>query len=816
MRFLFSRALPPLLFLLGMVSGCGPSGELPVDKVEVIQGDNQYAPPSTECFEELRIEFLSPKVRGLLGGKGARRPVPGVEPVLDLEDDSDVRVEFLDLVSDAGGRIRAKVFTGKSVGDHYFSISAKGYPAVKSSFRVTTGISISGDEQEGLCGTMLPKPISVTVYDSEGNPVSGTKVFFKVSSHPDKREQTAKIGTPVAVTDETGTASTRFKLGGKTGRYIITAEIADRSSGVNLRGIDIPVYGKDIFGLSGLVITVLGGLAIFIFGMKSMTDGLQLVAGDKMKSILRFFTSNRFIAILAGATVTGVIQSSSACTVMVVGFVNAGLLSLRQAIGIIFGANIGTTVTAQMLSFKISHYAMIAIIAGLLLMMLSRRITLRGWGRAVMGFGLLFFGMSIMSGELKMIAKFPSIVNFFSHFDCSPVDGGSMSIYPILGAVLIGTGMTVVIQSSSATIGIALALASSGLINFYTAVPLILGDNIGTTVTANLAALAANRRSKQTAVAHFLFNAFGTAYMLLLFFIPWNNKPVYLALIDWITPGNVFADVPENINRHIAMAHTMFNVFNVLLFLPLIGLIERVCRFLIPIRDESALKLQALEPHLLNTPSIAIEQAIRSLRGMTEEAWDMVSKSVEKALLKGKSDKALLTELAEREDRVDALQLEITDYLVKLTTRHLTEPQSEIIPLIMHCTNDAERVADHTANILELNKRLIKSKHKFSDTAREELNAVWSILQNQARHVISALRNTDSKVVMVAHQDEARLNQLTDEYEKNHIARLKKGKCKPQVGVIYIELLAELEKVGDHLANIADRAPDIQKHHLEL
>jgi Na/Pi-cotransporter len=560
---------------------------------------------------------------------------------------------------------------------------------------------------------------------------------------------------------------------------------------------------------------VLGGLAIFIFGMKSMTDGLQLVAGDKMKQLLAFFTSNRFAAVLAGTAVTGVIQSSSACTVMVVGFVNAGLLSLQQAIGVVFGANIGTTVTAQIISFKLGALALPCITIGLLVMFVSKKTVWKGWASTIMGFGMLFFGLGIMSHELKMIAHFPSIIDFFKQFDCMPAHPGDfMPIGSVLGAIAIGALMTVLIQSSSATIGIALALAGTGLINFYTAVPLILGDNIGTTVTANLAALGANKRAKQAAFAHFIFNIFGTMYMIVFFYAwYWNGQPGYLELINRITPGDAF--LGENVGRHIAMSHSLFNIFNVLLFLPFIALIAKICNMVIPVPDDEEVKIVHLEPHLLASPPIAIEQTIQSIRKMSKESWKMIKDAMD-MLMKGKVDDKIAAKLATREDKIDSMQEDVTEYLVKLTEQQLTEHQAAIIPLLMHCTNDAEKVADHTENLVALTRRLKKTKKSFSKEAQAELADIWNTLSSLASHVISGLDSTDKREVDLAQKRELKLDKLSAKLEKNHISRLSKGKCDPIVGIIFLETVAEMEKIGDCFSNIADRSAEMQHHHLKL
>ncbi|MCP3968380.1 MAG: Na/Pi cotransporter family protein [Lentisphaerae bacterium] len=501
---------------------------------------------------------------------------------------------------------------------------------------------------------------------------------------------------------------------------------------------------------------------------------------------------------------------------MVIGFVNAGLLNLVQSIGIIFGANIGTTVTAQIISFKLSGLALPAITIGLIVMFLKKPLA-KGWGETIFGFGLLFFGMSIMSHELKLLGIFPTFIKFFQTFDCTPV-AGSMPIGPIIGAIGIGALLTVVIQSSSASMGIVLALAGGGLINFYTAVPLILGTNIGTTITAVLASAAANRHAKQAALAHSLFNISGAVAMIILFYVPWgeNSIPIFLYFVNYTTLGDVFAAIPQNLVRHIAMAHTFFNVFNVLLLLPCVGLIARMCMFFIPIKDESKVKIQHLEPHLLDTPSIALEQAVQSIRYMVKEAWSMVDGVIGENFLKLNITEEEIEDYTDRENKVDELQHDITEYLVQITRRELTEPQSALVPLLMHCTNDAERIADHTANIISLTQRLAEKEKKLTDEGRQEVNQLWELLADQARNVAKALDGTDSKKVDHALKDEKKINRLVDDFEEAHINRLRQGKCNAVAGIVFIEMLAELEKIGDHLSNIAERAPEIQKHYISL
>ena len=553
-----------------------------------------------------------------------------------------------------------------------------------------------------------------------------------------------------------------------------------------------------------MVIMLLGGLAIFIFGMKQMSEGLQRVAGEKLRWILRMFTKNRFIAITIGALVTALIQSSSACTVMTVGFVNAGLITLRQAIGVVLGSNIGTTVTGQIISFKLNNLAYPAIVIGLVVMMVIRNRTQKFWGQAIMGFGLLFLGMTIMSDTLKPLRYCPSFVAFFQGFNCAPV-AGVMPLRSVLYSMFIGTAMTVVLQSSSATIGLTIALAGSGLINFYTAVPIVLGDNIGTTITAILASIGANRAARRTALAHSLFNIFGAAYMIILFYVPafWakTGQPIFLQFVEDVTGGNVFAASPENVGRHIAMAHSIFNIFNVLLFIPMVGVLERACTAILPRLKEEE-KLEYLEPHLLSQPSIALEQAVNQLGYMSGLSFSAISEAF--ATLET-FDSRREEKLRKREDDIDALQADITEYLVKLSQSHLSEEESKMLAPLMHAVNDVERIGDHAENILELAQLKNDKKLTFTDTALKELRQMFETVREQFQNVVGAIEKRDTSLADKALKLEEVINQLDRDLHNGHVQRLEAGECDTQAGVIFLDLVANFEKVGDHLTNVAER-----------
>ncbi|MCF6285788.1 MAG: Na/Pi cotransporter family protein, partial [Candidatus Hydrogenedentes bacterium] len=523
-----------------------------------------------------------------------------------------------------------------------------------------------------------------------------------------------------------------------------------------------------------------------------------------------FMTRNRLMAVFAGTIMTAMVQSSSATTVMTVGFVNAGLMTLKQAIGVIFGANIGTTVTAQIIAFKLDSLAYPAIAIGLIFMMFFKRQGGKFFGQVLLGFGLLFLGMKTMGGILKPLQHSPDFQAWFAMFDCAPVDGGMIPWHLALMCIAIGTITTVVVQSSSATVGLVLALASQGLIGFETAVPLILGDNIGTTITANLAAIGTNRNARRAALAHTLFNVFGATYMYLLLFVPlWNGQPLFLGFIDWFTPGEVLNGKSENLLRHVANAHTVFNIFNVVLFLGFTGVMARVCNFLIPVLDsERDSVLQYLEPKLLNSPAIALEQAVKEVVFMVRKGQKSMNESCD-LLCDGKEDniKSILT----REDVIDKLQHEITEYLVDLSRTNLDPDESALIPALVHAVNDAERLGDHAEEQVELHRLLKENSLKFSEEDCVGIREFQENLNAEFETIYQMLEEGKAKSEGDAHRLHERLKVLMKRLTDEHVERLDTGGGDVRGGVIYLDALAHLERVGDHLVNIAERSRRILK-----
>ncbi len=547
-----------------------------------------------------------------------------------------------------------------------------------------------------------------------------------------------------------------------------------------------------------LIFGFIGGLGLFLFGMKIMSEGLQKVAGDRMRKILAALTNNRLIGTLVGLAVTAIIQSSSATTVMVVGFVNAGLMSLVQSIGVVLGANIGTTVTAQLIAFKITKFALpaIGIGAGLKLFSSSRR-----WiytGEILLGFGILFFGLQIMEQAFEPLKQSQEFRDMFV----------MVGNHHLLG-VLIGAVLTMIVQSSSATIGITIALASTGLISFEASVALILGENIGTTITANLAAIGTNLAARRTAFAHFLFNIIGVAYILALF-------PHFIHFINAVTPGDAdfaiqtqqqaaslgvaIGDKPF-IARHIANAHTLFNVVNTLIFLPLVGLLAKLTTLLIRGREEEMeFHLKFIDNRVLNTPPIALGQARSETRRMAQAALEMVDETI--AFLEDFDEKRIPS-LEKKEELVDLLQKEITDFLVALSQKSITPETSKDIASMMHMVNDLERVGDHCENLWRLGQRKRDQKIGFSEIAVAEILDMAKNTRDFLAFVASAMERGDRTIFDKALHMESVVNDNEETLRNNHIARLNTGECAVLPGLVYIDMLHNFEKIGDHTLNVA-------------
>ncbi len=490
--------------------------------------------------------------------------------------------------------------------------------------------------------------------------------------------------------------------------------------------------------IQSVIFQSLGGLGMFLFGMKIMSEGLQKVAGKKMRQVLSMVSNNRFIGCGAGALVTSIVQSSSATTVMLVSFVDAGLMTFVQAIGVMLGANIGTTVTAQLIAFKITAYALPAIAAGVLLKFFLGRGKRVYVGDVLLGFGLVFFGLATMKGGFAPLKESETFISFFTKFNAD-------NYLSILLCVLAGTILTMILQSSSATVGITMVLATQGLLDFPTSVAVILGDNIGTTITAELASVGASINAHRTARAHTLFNVVGV-FNIILFF------PLFLKLVVWLTsttlgigpPDLIVGEEKPNIARHIANSHTLFNVVNALFFLMVLPYLVKVAIWLTPHKEEADLdelhRIKYMDSGFIDTPTVAIEQAKAEIIRMGESVqlmYDDVINSLEPRKLKK------LAKWRKREDAIDILQKEITKFLIQVGQKNIMHEESREISSLLRMTNNLERIGDSIENVAELIEELIEQNLTLSEGGMNDYKEISKGVRKFIDFTIDSMKQED-------------------------------------------------------------------------
>jgi phosphate:Na+ symporter len=549
---------------------------------------------------------------------------------------------------------------------------------------------------------------------------------------------------------------------------------------------------------NNILFGVVGGLGLFLFGMKIMSEGLQKIAGRSMRRILEMLTKTTLGGVAVGAGVTAIIQSSSATTVMLIGFVQAGLMNLKQAIGVILGANIGTTITAQIIAFKIHQYALPAIGLGVFLHFFIPRKNLKYLGQVILGFGLLFFGLSVMTsvfGPLKQSEEFRQLFVTFSQ-------------NPLL-AVLTGMLLTMMVQSSSATVGITMTLAGVGLLDIVTAFAVVLGDNIGTTITAQLAALNANITARRTAWAHTLFNVIGAGYMLLLLNVQIQGKPVFLYVIDLITPGNVW--LGENLERHVANSHSLFNILNCLIFIPLAALlafvVTKMVRGEVEIIEHGS---KYLDYRMIVTPEIALGQVKKEITRMGHYARQQLDLSIKSVFAqKHRQREELFEKIRRREEVVNLLEREISAFLVKIDQQSITEEQSRTTAGCLHLIHDIERVGDISENIIDLVALKDEENIQFSKTASWELQELNKYVEESLVLAIEAFDKWDKTIAHKALEIEGKVDVTEQQYRDNHIRRLGTAECDPKAGIVFLDILSNLERAGDHANNIARKILEI-------
>lgn len=531
-------------------------------------------------------------------------------------------------------------------------------------------------------------------------------------------------------------------------------------------------------------LSFIGGLGLFLFGMEYMGEGLQKAAGPKMKKLLSILTSNRLLGVLVGAGVTALIQSSSATTVMVVGFVNASLMSLKQAVGVIMGANIGTTTTAWIVSLgewtsflKPSVLAPLCIAVGIALIMFAKKQGAKHTGIILFGFGTLFLGLDMLSDAAKPLRELEAVKNMFVVLGSNPILG-----------ILAGAGVTAIIQSSSASVGILQALALAGLVPWNSAIYIILGQNIGTCITAILSSIGANINAKRAAAIHFIFNFLGSVIFGIL----------AIVIFTFIAPGlgSQMIDVTQ-----ISIVHTIFNVVNTLLLFPFAGSLVYLAEHLVKGKNEAKPgELQHLDERLFETPSFAVENAVKEVVRMGEIAKNNMEVAMQ-ALFEKNRDK--VQEVFDTEREINELQNGINQYLVKLSNISLTEKESLRVTNLFHIVSDIERIGDHADNIAELAATMIEDDSKFSDEARKELTRINEMGIQCLETALKAYEVTDDRLAKKAMVLEDHVDKLESNMRTNHIKRLVQKVCEPMAGIAFLDTLNNIERISDHASNIA-------------
>lgn len=546
----------------------------------------------------------------------------------------------------------------------------------------------------------------------------------------------------------------------------------------------------DIFS----VLTMVGGLALFLYGMEVLGDGLKKASGGKLEHILEKLTSNKLMAVLLGAGVTAVIQSSSATTVMVVGFVNSGIMKLTQAVGVILGANVGTTVTAWLLSLtevngtnvilkllKPTSFSPVLAIIGVILLTMGKKEKHKNIGTIMVGFAVLMFGMDTMSNAVKPLSQMPEFTNILLMFS-----------NPVLG-MLVGLILTAIIQSSSASIGILQALCFTGAVSYSTAIPIIMGQNVGTCVTALISSAGASKNGKRAALIHLYYNIIKTVTFMVIFYA--LNAAIKFTFME--EAASAFG---------VAVIHTAFNVVAVIAIFPVTWILEKMAYLTLPETEdekkqqESKKEIQLLDTRFLSTPGFALEQCKNAAVDMAELAKEGLFLAIK---MLEKFDEKEAARVVELENTVDHYEDEIGSYLIKLSSQHLTEKDSQQLSVLIHSIGDFERISDHAINIMDAAREMHGKEQEFSKKAQEELAVYTNAVKDIVNTAVLVFQEEDLKLAGMIEPLEEVIDYLSVEVKKRHMKRLRKGKCTIEMGFVLADVTTNYERVSDHCSNIA-------------
>lgn len=631
------------------------------------------------------------------------------------------------------------------------------------------GKDISGDRQSELVGHKLSRRFVIEAYDENNAPLSGIPIVFKIVSQPKSVKETARISPQRTITDIRGQAMARLTLGSKKGNYVIIAY----SDKLEAEPIVFHVKANHPAWLSFVFIGLIGGVGVFLYGMRLASDGLQKASSRHIKLVLGKLTNNRFFGLLIGVILTLIMQSSSATTAMLVGFANATLMTLKQTIGVILGAGIGSTMTVQLIAFRVTDYALVIVAVGVLMMFLVKGRILQYVGQAILGFGFIFFGMKVMGDAVNPLKSFTAFSDTLL----------LLSKHPIL-LLIIAAAFTTLIQSSAATIGLALALSMQGAMNIYTALPIILGANVGTCITGFLASIGASQEARRVAMCHLVIKSCGVIVVLpfLSFF------------------GKLMAFISVNPARQIANAHTFFNVINACMFLPFTAFLSTTMIKLFPAKE--TVRVTHLDDQVLQTPALAIGQATRETLRMAGIVQDMVNQTFK---VFSDNDEKLLERLRQRDNEVDVLNKHITHYLTHITQESLTEEQSRKEIDLLYIVKDLEHIGDVIdKNLMENAKKKIESGFSFSKEGLKEIDEIYKKVSWHLEMAIDAFASGDTEIAKEVVCSKVEIDALERQFRQTHIGRLHTGlKESIATSAIHLDIINNYRRINTHISNIA-------------
>ena len=531
----------------------------------------------------------------------------------------------------------------------------------------------------------------------------------------------------------------------------------------------------------GTILTMAGGLGLFLFGMELMSDSIEKVAGARLRRILEIFTTNRFMGMIVGIIFTGIIQSSSACTVMVVSFVNSGLMNLYQAAGVILGANIGTTITSQLVSFNLSKIAPLILLVGVVVMMFTKKEKVRKVAEVVVGFGILFVGLSTMSQAMANMKNEPQVVNLL------------MSLKNPFLATLMGFALTAIIQSSSVTVSIVLLLANQDLLPLPITLYIILGCNIGACATAMLASMTGKKDAKRAALIHLLFNIIGTVIIYIALFVAGDQ---IVELIKSISADN---------GRFVANAHTMIKIAQVIMLFPFTGWLVKMTYLIVPGEDQKvgyreSYQLKYIGDKVVFNPATAVVEVVKELERMASLAEENLNRAMNALITLDEED---IEEVYEVEKNINFLNHAITDYLVKINQTTLPIEDLNSLGALFHVVNDIERIGDHAENVADAARQRKEEGVSISKEAQKELGDMLEMVNKIIRYAVEMFAKSDESHMQEIVTLEDQVDEKERELQKKHVERLTKGECSPEAGMIFSDIVSGLERVADHATNIA-------------